>query len=91
MKYNIGDQVEVLGTQKQVLVEDMEQFDTLNLYYTSDRSAYPEDKLKPIGFQSLKDNDINNYLSTMLKTREIAAVNTHPQVLEVEVHSLGGF
>ena len=54
MKYNVGDQVEVLGTQKQVLVEDMEQFDTLNLYYTSDRSAYPEDKLKPIGFQSLK-------------------------------------
>lgn len=44
-----------------------------------------------IGFQSLKDNDINNYLSTMLKTREIVAVNTHPQVLEVEVHSLGGF
>lgn len=32
----------------------MEQFDTLNLYYTSDRSAYPEDKLKPVGFQTLK-------------------------------------
>jgi TPP-dependent pyruvate/acetoin dehydrogenase alpha subunit len=44
-----------------------------------------------VGFQSLKDNDINNYLSTMLKTREIVAVTTQPQVLEVEVHSLGGF
>lgn len=44
-----------------------------------------------VGFQSLKDNDINNYLSTMLKTREIVAVTTRPLVLEVEVHSLGGF
>ena len=44
-----------------------------------------------VGFQSLKDNDINNYLTTMLKTREIVAVTTQPQVLEVEVHSLGGF
>ena len=44
-----------------------------------------------VGFQSLKDNDINNYLSTMLKTREIVAATTQPQVLEVEVHSLGGF
>ena len=44
-----------------------------------------------VGFQSLKDNDINKYLSTMQKTREIVAVTTQPQVLEVEVHSLGGF
>jgi TPP-dependent pyruvate/acetoin dehydrogenase alpha subunit len=44
-----------------------------------------------VGFQSLKDNDIDNYLSTMLKTREIVAATTQPQVLEVEVHSLGGF
>ena len=44
-----------------------------------------------VGFQSLKDNNINDYLSTMLKTREIVAVTTQPQVLEVEVHSLGGF
>jgi TPP-dependent pyruvate/acetoin dehydrogenase alpha subunit len=44
-----------------------------------------------VGFQSLKDNDINNYLITMQKTREIAEVTTQPQVLEVEVHSLGGF
>jgi TPP-dependent pyruvate/acetoin dehydrogenase alpha subunit len=44
-----------------------------------------------VGFQLLKDNDINNYLTTMLKTREIVAVTTQPQVLEVEVHSLGGF
>ena len=44
-----------------------------------------------VGFQSLKDNDINSYLSTMLKIREIVAATTQPQVLEVEVHSLGGF
>ena len=44
-----------------------------------------------VGFQSLKDNNINDYLSTMLKTREVVAVTTQPQVLEVEVHSLGGF
>ena len=44
-----------------------------------------------VGFQSLKDNNINDYLSTMLKIREIAAATTQPQVLEVEVHSLGGF
>lgn len=44
-----------------------------------------------VGFQSLKDNDINSYLSTMLKIREIVTATTQPQVLEVEVHSLGGF
>jgi TPP-dependent pyruvate/acetoin dehydrogenase alpha subunit len=44
-----------------------------------------------VGFQSLKDNDINNYLNTMQKTRKIVAVSSQPQVLEVEVHSLGGF
>lgn len=44
-----------------------------------------------VGFQSLKDNNINDYLNTMLKIREIVAATTQPQVLEVEVHSLGGF
>lgn len=44
-----------------------------------------------VGFQSLKDNSINNYLSTMIKTREIIAQSSQPQVLEVEVYSLGGF
>ena len=44
-----------------------------------------------VGFKSLKDNNINDYLSTMLKTKEIVVATTQPQVLEVEVHSLGGF
>lgn len=44
-----------------------------------------------VGYQSLKDNDITNYLSIMLKTRKITAKSSRPQVLEVEVHSLGGF
>jgi hypothetical protein len=44
-----------------------------------------------VGFQLLKDNNINGYLRTMLKTRDIVATTTQPQVLEVEVHSLGGF
>ena len=44
-----------------------------------------------VGFKSHKDNDTNNYLSTMLKIREHVAASTQPQVLEVEVHSLGGF
>jgi hypothetical protein len=55
MKYNVGDKVEVVGTKKQLIVEDMEQFDSLNLYYTSDKSAYPEPQLKPAGFQVLKN------------------------------------
>jgi hypothetical protein len=55
MKYNVGDKVEVVGTKKQLIVEDMEQFDSLNLYYTSDKSAYPEPQLKPVGFQVLKN------------------------------------
>jgi len=44
-----------------------------------------------LGYNLLKDNDINNYLCTMLNVREIAAANNQPQFLEVKVHSLGGF
>jgi TPP-dependent pyruvate/acetoin dehydrogenase alpha subunit len=44
-----------------------------------------------VGYQSLMNNDLTNYLSTMIKTREITAKSSQPQVLEVEVHSLGGF
>ena len=44
-----------------------------------------------VEFQSLKDNNVHNYLSVMSKTREIVAATSQPQVLEIEVHSLGGF
>ena len=44
-----------------------------------------------VEFQSLKDNNVDDYLSVMSKIREIVAATTQPQVLEVEVHSLGGF
>ena len=44
-----------------------------------------------VEFQSLKDNNVHNYLSVMSKTREIVVTTSQPQVLEIEVHSLGGF
>jgi TPP-dependent pyruvate/acetoin dehydrogenase alpha subunit len=44
-----------------------------------------------VEFYALKDNDINNYLSVMSRTREIVVATTKPYVLEIEVHSLGGF
>ena len=58
----------------------------INLLHKTIR-IFSHNKLNIISY----NNDINNYLSTMLKTREIVAVTTQPQVLEVEVHSLGGF
>ena len=44
-----------------------------------------------VEFQTLKDNDINDYMSVMSRIREIVAATNQPHVLEIEVHSLGGF
>lgn len=44
-----------------------------------------------VEFQTLKDNDINDYLNVMSRIREIVVATNQPHVLEIEVHSLGGF
>lgn len=54
MKYDKSQRVEIKDTSKTVTIIDFEVFDDLNLYYTSDNSAYPEDKLNPEGFSFFK-------------------------------------
>jgi TPP-dependent pyruvate/acetoin dehydrogenase alpha subunit len=44
-----------------------------------------------VGFQSLKDNDIKEYMSVMTRVREIVVTTNQPYVIEIEVHTLGGF
>lgn len=47
-KFEIGETVGFLGFDKTVEILDFEFFDGLILYYTSDGSAYPENKLTKI-------------------------------------------
>lgn len=54
MKYNISQRVEIKNTSKIVTIIDFEIFNGLNLYYTSDNSAYPEDDITPEGYNFLK-------------------------------------
>ena len=58
MKYSIDQRVEVKNNSKIVTINDFEVFDGLILYYTSDKSAYPEDELNPEGY-----NFFNNFIS----------------------------
>lgn len=60
--YKINDTVEINNTDKFVKIIDFEIFDGLILYYTSDKSAYPEDELNPEAY-----NFFNNFIS---KTNE---------------------
>jgi hypothetical protein len=50
MKYSINQRVEIKHNSKIVTINDFEVFDSLILYYTSDKSAYSEDELNPEGY-----------------------------------------
>lgn len=54
MKYNISQRVEIKNTSKIVTIIDFEIFNGLNLYYTNDNSAYPEDDITPEGYNFFK-------------------------------------
>jgi hypothetical protein len=54
MKYNISERVEIKNTSKIVTIIDFEVFNDLILYYTNDKSAYPEDELNPEGYNFFK-------------------------------------
>jgi hypothetical protein len=54
MKYNISERVEIKNTSKIVTIIDFEVFNDLILYYTNDKSAYPEDELTPEGYNFFK-------------------------------------
>jgi hypothetical protein len=56
--FDIGSSVEVVSNNKTVVINDFEFFGDLCLYYTNDKSAYPQSDLKPLGFKFL-----NNLLS----------------------------
>jgi len=56
--FEIGSSVEVVSNNKTVVINDFEFFGDLCLYYTNDKSAYPQSDLKPLGFKFL-----NNLLS----------------------------
>lgn len=54
MKYDISERVEIKNTSKIVTIIDFEVFNDLILYYTNDKSAYPEDELNPEGYNFFK-------------------------------------
>lgn len=45
-KFKILDEVVIRETQKLVTITDIEFFDNIILYYTSDKMAYPEEHLR---------------------------------------------
>jgi hypothetical protein len=59
MEYYINQKVEINNTSKIVTIIDFEVFGDLILYYTDDKSAYPEGELNQIGFYA-----INKILNT---------------------------
>lgn len=73
MKYNKGQIVEIKDTSKIVTIIDFEVFDNLTLYYTDDKSAYPEDNINPEGYSFLKtillksDEEKNNLFLSVLE------------------------
>ena len=52
-KFKINDFVEVKSTSTKLKIIDVELFGDLILYYTDDKSAYPEDKLNIYGVTDL--------------------------------------
>ena len=52
-KFKINDFVEVESTNTKLKIIDVELFGDLILYYTDDKSAYPEDKLNIYGVTDL--------------------------------------
>ena len=54
MKYNVSQRVEIKNTSKIVTIIDFEIFNDLILYYTSDKSAYPENDINPEGYNFFK-------------------------------------
>lgn len=73
MKYDISQRVEIKNTTKIVTIIDFEVFNDLNLYYTNDNLAYPEDEIKPEGYNFFKkfilksDKDKNDLFLSVLK------------------------
>ena len=52
-KFKINDFVEVKSTSTKLKIIDVELFGDLILYYTDNKSAYPEDKLSIYGVNDL--------------------------------------
>ena len=57
-KFKINDIVLELNTKTNVKILDYEKFDDLVLYYTSDKKAYPENKLELV-YRFINENDEN--------------------------------
>jgi len=55
MKYDRYQRVEIKNTSKVVTIIDFEIFDDLILYYTDNKSSYPEDDLNPEGYNFFKN------------------------------------
>ena len=63
-KFKINDIVLELNTKTNVKILDYEKFDDLVLYYTSDKKAYPENKLELLN-TLVNENVKNNEVMTM--------------------------
>lgn len=63
-KFKINDIVLELNTKTNVKILDYEKFDDLVLYYTSDKKAYPENKLELVN-TLVNENVKNNEVMTM--------------------------
>lgn len=73
MKFNIGDLVFSKMNQKKLKIVDFEKFENLNLYYTDDNSAYPEQDLEKM---VKKDNyPFYAYLMYSLQTDATTGIN----------------
>lgn len=74
MEFSINQWVETKKDCKFLEILDSENFGDLNLYYTNDGKAYPEDELQPEGvkffteFVTLPDEEKNRRL--LLSVRE---------------------
>jgi len=63
-KFKINNIVLELNTKTNVKILDYEKFDDLVLYYTSDKKAYPENKLELVN-TLVNENVKNNEVMTM--------------------------
>ena len=55
MKFYEGDWVIPKGTKEILMVEEVEVYDTVVLYYTNNRKAYPEEQLSSLTEVYLKE------------------------------------
>ena len=55
MKFYEGDWVIPKGTKEILMVEEVEVYDTVVVYYTNNRNAYPEEQLSSLTEVYLKE------------------------------------